>query len=543
MKLVSKTGASFIIQDQAQFASELLPLYFKHSNMASFIRQLNMYGFRKLSNNEYSGQKSERSETEFYHQYFVRGQEGLLEFIKRKVPSGKTSEEKYIGHGLVQEVLGEVKAIQNKQENVSSLITSLKYQNEMLWKEIAIQKQKHLKLQLIVEKLVHFLVSLVHPTHDIKPKRKLPLMITNEEEKPSSSKVSRMSEVSRDTINFNIRMSSENAQLSDGLTIRDITDSPDLEAIAEPENELTWITEISSPHDAKSVPEESTKEDDCCNLPASEYVEPLCVLEETDFSISSVLSKASESDDIACTSVIQNPITSLDNTDNHFMRSVADPVVLSAVKKEPESLESPAAATNSSSDFMLDFPNTTFTTEENLASNKTSMVLEPNSMGKEVALTNSDSDKNMQSFIDQLEGIETELDWLQQHLSSSSLSLDQSTMSEIFNSGEDFMLSPLSTNNSSISQNSSKENNGNKMIQYDDLDFNVPDVNNSSTGTTLILSTDKPVDEVKSTDPNKCTTTSILDLNSILCNKEHSDLDSEMLLSNILELSATESKS
>lgn len=35
-------GRSFIIQNQAQFAKELLPLNYKHNNMASFIRQLNM---------------------------------------------------------------------------------------------------------------------------------------------------------------------------------------------------------------------------------------------------------------------------------------------------------------------------------------------------------------------------------------------------------------------------------------------------------------------------------------------------------------------
>jgi len=35
-------GQSFVIQNQAQFAKELLPLNYKHNNMASFIRQLNM---------------------------------------------------------------------------------------------------------------------------------------------------------------------------------------------------------------------------------------------------------------------------------------------------------------------------------------------------------------------------------------------------------------------------------------------------------------------------------------------------------------------
>lgn len=40
--ILYQDGRSFIIQNQAQFARELLPLNYKHNNMASFIRQLNM---------------------------------------------------------------------------------------------------------------------------------------------------------------------------------------------------------------------------------------------------------------------------------------------------------------------------------------------------------------------------------------------------------------------------------------------------------------------------------------------------------------------
>lgn len=37
-----QNGRSFFIRNQAQFARELLPHYYKHNNMASFVRQLNM---------------------------------------------------------------------------------------------------------------------------------------------------------------------------------------------------------------------------------------------------------------------------------------------------------------------------------------------------------------------------------------------------------------------------------------------------------------------------------------------------------------------
>ena len=39
---VLQCGRSFHVLDQSRFAKEILPLYFKHNNIASFIRQLNM---------------------------------------------------------------------------------------------------------------------------------------------------------------------------------------------------------------------------------------------------------------------------------------------------------------------------------------------------------------------------------------------------------------------------------------------------------------------------------------------------------------------
>jgi len=41
-------GHGFQIFDNDAFSSRILPKYFKHNKLSSFIRQLNMYDFKKL---------------------------------------------------------------------------------------------------------------------------------------------------------------------------------------------------------------------------------------------------------------------------------------------------------------------------------------------------------------------------------------------------------------------------------------------------------------------------------------------------------------
>ncbi|XP_005354168.1 heat shock factor protein 1 isoform X3 [Microtus ochrogaster] len=178
----SPSGNSFHVFDQGQFAKEVLPKYFKHNNMASFVRQLNMYGFRKVVHIEQGGLvKPERDDTEFQHPCFLRGQEQLLENIKRKVTSVSTlkTEDIKIHQDSVTRLLTDVQLMKGKQECMDSKLLAMKHENEALWREVASLRQKHAQQQKVVNKLIQFLISLVQSNRILGVKRKIPLMLSD----------------------------------------------------------------------------------------------------------------------------------------------------------------------------------------------------------------------------------------------------------------------------------------------------------------------------------------------------------------------------
>ncbi|XP_042321506.1 heat shock factor protein 1 isoform X2 [Sceloporus undulatus] len=178
----SPSGNSFHVFDQGQFAKEVLPKYFKHNNMASFVRQLNMYGFRKVIHIEQGGLvKPEKDDTEFQHPFFLRGQEHLLENIKRKVTnvSSIKSEDIKVRQDSMTKLLTDVQMMKGKQESMDSKLITMKHENEALWREVASLRQKHAQQQKVVNKLIQFLISLVQSNRILGVKRKIPLMLND----------------------------------------------------------------------------------------------------------------------------------------------------------------------------------------------------------------------------------------------------------------------------------------------------------------------------------------------------------------------------
>lgn len=82
-------GDSFVVLENEKFTKSILPKHFKHSNFASFVRQLNKYDFHKVRQNNEEGGPSiyGANAWEFKHPEFKANSKDTLDNIRRKAPA------------------------------------------------------------------------------------------------------------------------------------------------------------------------------------------------------------------------------------------------------------------------------------------------------------------------------------------------------------------------------------------------------------------------------------------------------------------------
>ncbi|XP_018373908.1 PREDICTED: heat shock factor protein 1-like isoform X5 [Trachymyrmex cornetzi] len=177
----SPSGNTFLIKNHSEFTIKVLPYYYKHSNMASFIRQLNMYGFHKVASVELGGLKCDKDEIEFAHRYFCKDSPHLVENIKRKVTANKNQDllQSPFTPEAMNRVLIEIREMKEYQKTITETLNEMKSENSTIWTEVMRLNQKYLQQQEIINRLIRLvLLALVQPSRSgLSVKRPCPLMI------------------------------------------------------------------------------------------------------------------------------------------------------------------------------------------------------------------------------------------------------------------------------------------------------------------------------------------------------------------------------
>ena len=190
--------------DEDEFAKTLIPELFKHNNYASFVRQLNMYGFHKrvgLSDNSMkASERKNKSPSEYYNPYFRRGHPNLLWLINKPKSGNKSkkgkkedgdadSEEEAgvdetVGPGYgasaasqpsrgappagevgplqkkdLQVVRDQLRALQHQQKTISSLINRLRQDHNALYQQALMFQNMHDRHENSINAILSFLAN------------------------------------------------------------------------------------------------------------------------------------------------------------------------------------------------------------------------------------------------------------------------------------------------------------------------------------------------------------------------------------------------
>lgn len=149
------SGQSFVIVNPEEFAKLILPKFFKHNNITSFVRQLNMYGFQKMRNLKYGNLVNSTAiePSEFCNANFVRDMPERLALVTRK--KGEEKE----GVMDMSEMVQEITSIKAKQAEIQRDLGNIQRENQQIWHQSVVLAEQNETQKETVAKILSFLAS------------------------------------------------------------------------------------------------------------------------------------------------------------------------------------------------------------------------------------------------------------------------------------------------------------------------------------------------------------------------------------------------
>jgi len=155
----SSSGDSFVIEQPDLFQEKVLPTYFKHGNICSFVRQLNTYGFKKVT-------KKDCRDLEFKHKLFHKDQEDLLPHIVRrnaKSTTGSPNEDNSCSSTGASQEEDVLKQLINSNEQLLKSILELKEHQKKTDRELALVRSELTNTRMYMHSMNSSLHAMYQP--------------------------------------------------------------------------------------------------------------------------------------------------------------------------------------------------------------------------------------------------------------------------------------------------------------------------------------------------------------------------------------------